>query len=279
MNRNKPSIPPMKLAARILGTYAVIYVAYLYLPVLFLPLFSFNDSIYISFPLRGWTLKWYQIMLANEALHRALMNSLKVGITTALISTFLGILGARAVTRYRLPGQKPVVGAIMLPLVVPEIILAMALLILILRLGGSLGLVSIAAGHILICVPFAMVVLMSRFEGFNRSLEEASHDLGENAWWTFWRVTFPNVLPGIVASLLLTFTISFDEFIMAFFLGSTDPTLPVFMWNQLRFPKLLPGVLALGACILIASVFIVVLAEWFRRRNTSDTQTGDMIIG
>ena len=279
MNRNKPSIPPMKLAARILGTYAVIYVGYLYLPVLFLPLFSFNDSIYISFPLRGWTVKWYQIMLANEALHRALMNSLKVGITTALISTILGILGARAVTRYRLPGQKPVVGAIMLPLVVPEIILAMALLILILRLGGSLGLVSIAAGHILICVPFAMVVLMSRFEGFNRSLEEASHDLGENAWWTFWRVTFPNVLPGIVASLLLTFTISFDEFIMAFFLGSTDPTLPVFMWNQLRFPKLLPGVLALGACILIASVFIVLLAEWFRRRNTSDAKTGDMIIG
>ena len=273
MNRN------MKLAARILGTYAVIYVAYLYLPVLFLPLFSFNDSIYISFPLRGWTLKWYQIMLANEALHRALINSLKVGITTALISTILGILGARAVTRYRLPGQKPVVGVIMLPLVVPEIILAMALLILILRLGGSLGLVSIAAGHILVCVPFAMVVLMSRFEGFDRSLEEASHDLGENSWWTFWRVTFPNMLPGIVASLLLTFTISFDEFIMAFFLGSTDPTLPVFMWNQLRFPRLLPGVLALGACILIASVFIVVLAEWFRRRNTSDTQTGDMIIG
>jgi spermidine/putrescine transport system permease protein len=110
-------------------------------------------------------------------------------------------------------------------------------------------------------------------------LEEASYDLGENAWWTFWRVTFPNVLPGIVASLLLTFTISFDEFIMAFFLGSTNPTLPVFMWNQLRFPKLLPGVLALGACILIASVFIVLLAEWFRRRNTSETQTGDMTIG
>jgi spermidine/putrescine transport system permease protein len=275
MNRN------MNLAARILGTYAVIYVAYLYLPVMFLPLFSFNDSIYISFPLRGWTLQWYQTMFANEALHRALMNSLKVGITTALISTVLGILGARAVTQYRLPGQKQVVGVIMLPLVVPEIILAMALLIIILQTVGSraLGLVSITAGHILLCVPFAMVVLMSRFEGFDRFLEEASHDLGENAWWTFWRVTFPNVLPGIVASLLLTFTISFDEFIMAFFLGSTDPTLPVFMWNQLRFPKLLPGVLALGACILIASVFIVLLAEWFRRRNTFDAQTGDMIIG
>ena len=268
-----------RLAARILGAYAVVYVTYLYVPVLFLPLFSFNDSIYISFPLRGWTFKWYESMLANDALHRALVNSLKVGLTTAFISTVLGILGAKAVTRYRLPGQKPVVAMIMLPLVVPEIILAMALLMVILRAGGSLGLVSIAAGHILLCVPFAMVVLMSRFEGFDRSLEEASHDLGENGWWTFWRVTFPNVLPGIVASLLLTFTISFDEFIMAFFLGSTEPTLPVFMWNQLRFPKLLPGVLALGACILIASVLIVLVAEWFRRRNTSDSQSGEVIIG
>ena len=78
---------------------------------------------------------------------------------------------------------------------------------------------------------------------------------------------------------LLCFTISFDEFIMAFFLGSTEPTLPVFMWNQLRFPKLLPGVLALGACILIASVFIVLVAEWFRRRNTLNSQSGDVIIG
>ena len=269
----------VSLAAKILGAYAVLYVAYLYVPVLFLPLFSFNDSIYISFPLRGWTLKWYESMIANEALHQALFNSLKVGLVTALFSTVLGVLGARAVTRYRLPGQKPIVAMIMLPLVVPEIILAMALLIIILRSGGALGLVSIAAGHILLCVPFAMVVLMSRFEGFDRSLEEASHDLGENAWWTFWRVTFPNVLPGIVASLLLTFTISFDEFIMAFFLGSTDPTLPVFMWNQLRFPKLLPGVLALGACILVASILTVLLAEWFRRRNTSEGGPGEMIVG
>ena len=110
-----------QLAARILGTYAVIYVAYLYVPVLFLPLFSFNDSIYISFPLRGWTVKWYEAMLANDALHRALVNSLKVGLATAFISTVLGILGARAVTRYRLPGQKPVVAMIMLPLVVPAV--------------------------------------------------------------------------------------------------------------------------------------------------------------
>ena len=153
--------PGTRLAARILGTYAVIYVAYLYIPVLFLPLFSFNDSIYISFPLRGWTMKWYETMLANDALHRALINSLKVCFATAFISTVLGILGARAVTRYRLPGQKPVVATIMLPLVVPEIILAMALLMVILRAGGSLGLVSIAAGHILLCVPFAMVVLLS----------------------------------------------------------------------------------------------------------------------
>jgi spermidine/putrescine transport system permease protein len=96
-------------------------------------------------------------------------------------------------------------------------------------------------------------VLVSRFEGFDLSLEEASRDLGENGWMTFWRVTFPLVLPGIVASLLLTFIVSFDDFLIAFFLCGTDTTLPVYIWGELRFPYKLPNVLALGAAILIAS--------------------------
>ena len=247
--------------------YAYLYLGFLYGPVLFLPLFSFNESIFFSFPLKGLTFKWYVEMFSNTPMHRALVNSLQIGVAVSVISTLLGLLGAKAVTRYRIPGQKPVIGTIMLPLIVPEIILAVALLIVILRLGGQLSLLTVAMGHVLFCVPFAMAVLMSRFEGFDKSMEEASADLGENPWWTFWRVTFPMVFPGIVASLLLCFTISFDEFLMAFFLGSTDPTLPVYMWNQLRFPQKLPGVLALGACIIVGSVVLVVFAEWIRREG------------
>jgi spermidine/putrescine transport system permease protein len=113
-----------------------------------------------------------------------------------------------------------------------------------------------------------MLVMISRLEGFDKNLEEASLDLGEGAWMTFWRVTFPLAIPGIIASLLLSFTISFDEFILAFFLAGTDVTLPVYIWSQLRFPAKLPSVLALGACILVASFVVVSFAEWFRRRGT-----------
>ena len=98
-------------------------------------------------------------------------------------------------------------------------------------------------------------------------MEEAGLDLGENAWMTFWRVTFPIVLPGIVASLLLTFTISFDEFVLAFCLSSIDQTLPVYIWSSLRFPSKLPPTLALGAAIFMASFIVVTFAEWIRRRG------------
>jgi spermidine/putrescine transport system permease protein len=156
----------------------------------------------------------------------------------------------------------------MLPLVIPSIILGIALLMIVrLLLDLPLSLYTIGASHVLICVPFSMLVMISRLEGFDKNLEEASLDLGENGWNTFWKVTFPLALPGIVASLLLCFTISFDEFLLAFFLAGNETTLPIFIFSQLRFPNRLPGVLALGTCILVASFLVVTFAEWLRRRG------------
>ena len=243
--------------------------------MLVLPLFSFNDSIYIAFPLKEFTTKWYEEMFANQQLLAALVNSLRVGAATAVFATILGVFGAKAVTQYRMPGRKPMVFTIMLPLVIPGIIMGVALLILVSRLGIPLSLYTVTLGHILICVPFSMATLIARFEGFDRSMEEAAADLGDNAWWTFWRVTFPIVFPGILASLLLTFTVSFDEFIMAFFLSSTEPTLPVYMWTQLRFPQKLPGVLALGSIILVVSFVVVFVSQWLRGRSVAQIPGGD----
>jgi spermidine/putrescine transport system permease protein len=255
---------------RLLATYAILYLAFLYIPVLFLPLFSFNDALHITFPLKGFTTKWYEQMFHDEKMHAALWNSIKVGTAASIIATMLGIFGAKAVTRYRMPGKKPVVSGIMLPLVIPVIIMGVALLILFTRIGVPLSLYTVTLGHILICVPFSMVTLMARFEGFDRSMEEAAADLGDNAWWTFWRVTFPLVFPGVLASLLLCFTISFDEFIMAFFLAGTEATLPIFIYGQLRFPQKLPGVLALGACILVVSFVVVFFSQWLQRRDAKN---------
>ena len=258
-----------------LGVYTIIYLAFIYGPVLVLPLFSFNDSIYVAFPLTGFTFQWYQDMVNNPGMLDALWNSLKVGGTVAVLSTIFGTLAAKAVTRYRMPGRGPVVGFIMLPLVIPEIIMGIALLVMASTGGIPLSLITITIGHMLLCIPFSMVVMISRLEGFDKNLEEAAQDLGENAWWTFWRVTFPLAIPGLIASLLLTFTISFDEFILAFFLAGTDVTLPVFIWSQLRFPQKLPGVLALGASILVVTFFMITFAEWFRRRGDVAGRGGD----
>jgi spermidine/putrescine transport system permease protein len=121
-----------------------------------------------------------------------------------------------------------------------------------------------------------MTVIMSRLEGFDKSLEEASRDLGEDAWTTFWRVTLPLAWPGVVSSLLLCFITSFDEFVLAFFLSGTQPTLPVFLFSQLRFPNKLPGTLALGSLILMVSAVLVVIAEVIRRRGADDMRPGGL---
>jgi spermidine/putrescine transport system permease protein len=152
--------------------------------------------------------------------------------------------------------------------VIPSIILGIALLTLVIKvLGIEPSLYTIGAAHVLICVPFAMLVMISRLEGFDKSLEEASLDLGEGAWMTFWRVTLPLAVPGIVASVLLCFTTSFDEFLLAFFLSGNEATLPIYIWGQLRLPTQLPNVLALGSCILAASFVLVFLSERLRRRG------------
>src|SRR5262245_31475112 len=245
--------------------YALLYLAFLYAPVALLPLFSFNNSLFIAFPLSGFTTRWYVEMAADQAMHTALFNTLKVGAVASLASTILGLLAARALTQGALPGRPLLLGLTSLSLFIPEIVLGIALLMLMAAVNIPLSLFSVMIGHVLICLPFAVAVLMARFEGFDASLEEASRDLGEDGWMTFWRVTFPLVLPGIIASLLLTFIVSFDDFMIAFFLCGTDTTLPVYIFGELRFPNRLPGVLALGSSILMVSAALVFLAEWIRR--------------
>ena len=247
--------------------YASLYVFFLYAPVVLLPLFAFNASSIIAFPLTGFTTEWFSVLLETKALHRAVQNSLVVGLITAVISTILSTCAARAMIRFGFPFKRGIVGFIMLPLVLPEIIVAVALLVLLMQLGFPLSIWSVIGGHVLICVPFSVAILSSAFQGLDRNLEEASMDLGETGWGTFWRIIFPLILPGVISSLLITFTISLDEFIIAFFLTGTEVTLPVYIWSQLRFPAKLPSVMALGTILLAMSVLLLILGEWFRRRS------------
>jgi len=256
-----------KTTNKTLLTYAIVYLLVLYLPVLLLPLFSFSNNIFIAFPITEWSFVWYEEMFKDKRLHDALWNSIRVATVTSIVSTILGLLAAKAITRYYFRGKAAVTSSIMVPLVIPEIVLATALLILVNKSGIGVGLHAVTAGHILWAIPFSVLVLMSRLDGFDKNLEEAAMDLGENAWGTFKRVTFPLVLPGIVSSLLLAFVISFDEFVLAFFLTGTEVTLPVAMYSRLRFPLQLPPVLAMASFIIIISFVVVIVAELFRRKG------------
>ncbi len=205
--------------------YVALFLVFLYAPAILLPVFAFNDSSIVSFPLKGFTTKWFEVLQSTEALHVAVRNSLMIAVTTAVVSTIFGVLAARASTRFAFPGRRSIMGFIMLPMVLPEIIIGVSLLVVIIQLGFDLSLFTIILGHILICTPFCIAILSSAFMNLDRSLEEASIDLGQTRWNTFWLVIFPLVMPGIVASLLIAFTISLDEFIIAFFLAGTEPTL------------------------------------------------------
>lgn len=254
--------------------YAVLFVAFLYGPMLLMPLFSLNDSNFATFPLQGFTTRHYAAMADNHSMMAALRNSLMVGIGVAVVANVLALPAALALTRYRVPGRGPILAFMMLPLVVPSIVLGVALLVIAIRvLGIPLSLWTVATGHVMICIPFAITVLMSRLEGFDPSLEEASGDLGASGLSTHWRITLPLAMPGVISSFLLCFIISFDEFVISFFLTGTQSTLPVFLFSQLRFPNRLPGTLALGSLILVGSAVLVILAEVIRRRGVQPEGT------
>jgi spermidine/putrescine transport system permease protein len=256
--------------------YAGFFLLFLYGPVLLLPLFSLSDGTAIAFPIRGFTLRWYRELAADGQLFVSLVNSLRVALVVAAGATLLGVMSAWALIRYRFPARRPIIAFIMLPLIVPGLVLGVSLLLLTHQLGIEPSLACIAFGQMVLCLPFATLVMMSRFQGVDRSLEEASRDLGVGPAATFFRVVLPIAWPGVLSSLLMTFTISFDEFILALFLSGSQTTLPVYLWGQLRFPGKLPSVLALATLILLFSFGVATLAERVRRMGRQNRWSGPL---
>lgn len=253
-----------------LRIYVGLYLLFLYAPILLLPLFAFNASTVIAFPLDGFTTEWFAELWTVAALHAALANSLFIAALSAVFATLLGLAAARAAAKYRFPGRQGLMGLIMLPLILPEIIVAVALLVVVIQvMGWPLSRWTIIAAHTLISIPFAVAILNGAFQNLDAALEEAAVDLGETRWSAFRLVTVPLIAPGILASLLVSFTISLDEFIIAFFLSGAEPTLPVYIWGLLRFPARLPVVMALGTLLVLASVAMLALAEILRRRGVA----------
>lgn len=254
---------------RWLGVYVIAYLVFLYLPVLLIPLFSFNNSVQAAFPLQGFTLQWYATLYGNSVLSGALVNSLVIATIAATGATLCGI----TVSYMDLYGRSPLAAVISaiarLPILIPGVIVGISLLILINLIGLGPSRIAIVLGHILVALPTTVVIMRSRFAAIPKTIREAALDLGASDWTTFRRVMLPLSLPAIVSAFMLAFLISFDEFIVVFFLAGTEPTLPLYIWSQLRFPKSLPTVMALGTSILAVSFVIAAIAEILRHRGLS----------
>jgi spermidine/putrescine transport system permease protein len=254
---------------RWLKIYVAAYIAFLYLPIAVIPLFSFNNSIQAAFPLSGFTLDWYASLFDNDNLHRAVRTSLMVGFSAAFLATAIGVtVGYMEVTAGDRV-SRTISALARLPIMIPGVIVGIAILILVNLAGLGPSRMAIVLGHTLVALPTAVVIMRSRFQSLPRSFGEAAMDLGACEWTTFRRIMLPLAAPAIASSFMLSFLTSFDEFIVAFFLSGTEPTLPIFIWGQLRFPKSLPSVMALGSIILLVSILIAAAAEIIRRRGAT----------
>ena len=254
----------LKASSHGLRIYYWLFVVFLYLPIAILIIFSFNNSKVLTFPLKGFTLQWYSALFQARELLTAVKNSLILGFISSLIATILGTMGAITIARLNFPGRNSFLTVAAMPLVIPYVVLGVALLILFDQINMPLSLWTVGLGHIIINMPYVMLIVAARLAGFDPSLEEAAQDLGANYWQTLMRITLPIAAPALIAAFLMSFTTSFDEFALAFFLTGNQATLPIYLYSQLRFPSRLPLVVSLASVIMLVSIVLLIFAEWLR---------------
>jgi spermidine/putrescine transport system permease protein len=253
---------------RALGGYYVLLVALLYLPIAILFVFSFSANTTISFPLRGFTLEWFERVFADPNLRRAVWNSLQVAVASSFVATALGAAIALLMVRYEFRGKRLLVALAVLPLIAPAVVLAVALLILFRAFDLPLSIVSVGAAHVVVSLPFTTLIIFARLAGFDRSLEDAAMDLGANYATTLRLVVLPIIAPALLAAWLVAFTVSFDEVALALFLAGRDPTFPVYLAGHIRFSGNLPVLVAAAVLLMIGSMALLLVAERVRRLRT-----------
>ena len=249
-----------------LRLHALLVYGFLYAPILVLVVFSFNSD-RRNAAWKGFTLHWYQALWTDETVRRALSNSLQVGLGATLVATVLGTMAALALSRYRFPGRSLVGGLVFLPLVVPEIVMGISILSLYLALHQRLSLVTVMLAHIAFCISYVTITVRARLAGMDPSLEEAAADLGASPWETFRLVTLPQILPAIVSGALLSFTLSFDDFVITFFTAGVGAgTLPLAIHSMLKF-GVTPEINALSTLMLATTLTLMGAWAWLDRRQ------------
>jgi spermidine/putrescine transport system permease protein len=248
-----------RLPRWLIGLSALVYF-FLHLPILILVIFSFNRSKF-SVDWQGFTLQWYQRLLERPDILRGLKASLIVAAGATVISAVLGTLLALALARQRFRGRRTLEGLLYVPIVTPEIVTGISLLLFFALLEFPLGLTTITIAHVAFCISFVVIVVLARIQGMDENLEEAAMILGADEITTFWKVTVPQLWPGILAGALLAFTISFDDFVITSLVsGPGSSTLPVVVYGMVR-KNVEPSINAISTIILFVTAILIYLAD------------------
>ncbi|MEG5066385.1 ABC transporter permease [Microcoleus sp. B3-A4] len=276
MTKTKLDLLVRAICKKWLWVQAVLALAFLYLPILILIIYSFNASRFNAV-WRGFTLDWYRSLFSNAGatiatsssagIWTALNNSLLIAAISTVLATVFGTTIALALERFHFPGRKAVEALLFLPIIMPEITIGISLLVfftlvfrIVENLTGirlNLGLPTVIIGHVVFNISFVTITVRARLAELDPILEQAAFDLGANEWRTFWRITLPLIWPAIFSAALLAFTLSLDDFVVTFFTtGVGSVTLPLFVYGMIKF-AVTPAINAISTLMLFASLLLV----------------------
>ncbi|GFP74785.1 extracellular solute-binding protein [Clostridium fungisolvens] len=257
-------------------SYAFLMYMFLYVPIMVLIAFSFNSS-KLNVVWTGFTFKWYQSLIHNAGILEAVKNSFIIAIVSTIISVVIGTLASVGLYRYEFRGKKVLDTILYIPLVIPEIVMGISLLAFFSIVKMDLGRLSLIIAHVTFSVAYVVAVVRTRLDGFDKAVEEAAMDLGASALKTFFYVTLPIIMPGVIAGGLLAFTLSLDDVIISFFVaGPGSVTLPLKIFSMVKF-GVTPEINALSTIILLFTVIIIVLSVVMRNVNLSMKRVGGIL--
>jgi spermidine/putrescine transport system permease protein len=256
-----------RLQQWLFGGWTALVFAFLYIPILLLIVFSFNES-KLGIRWTGFTTKWYAELFENEVLLDAFLNSMIVAGFTTVFATILGTVGAWLLFRYRFPARQALGLLIFIPMVMPEVLMGVSLMSLFFVLKMDLGYTAMIIAHTTFCFPFVLVGVQARLEGIDPFLEEAALDLGATPIQAFWKVIVPYLMPAIISGALMSFTLSFDEYIVSFFLTDAgSQTLPLKVFGMAK-KGLSPELNALSTLFVFGTLLLVLASQFIQKRKT-----------
>lgn len=253
----------------LLSIHAFLMMAFIYVPILIIIIYSFNDT-RLSGNWEGFTFEWYISLFDNRNVMEALMNSLTVAVVSTIISTMLGTAAALGLRDLGRRGRSGMNGLLYLPVIIPDIIMGLSLLVLFSQLNIPLGKTTVMIAHITFSISYVYVVVSARLSGMGKQLDEAAQDLGATPWQAFRHVTLPQIAPGIISGALIAFTLSLDDFMVSFFVaGPSSTTLPIYIYAQVK-RGISPEINALCTILILVSITLILLAQYILNRGSGD---------